>query len=73
MFYNLLTKVFKNIESSPVFTKKFSRRDFLKGVGLVFAFLSLSNVTNTLPVKTKLEPQNPSKGPAGYGGSGYGV
>ncbi len=73
MFDNLLTKVFKNIKSSPVFTKKFSRRDFLKGIGFVFAFLSLSNVTSTLPVKTKPQSQQTSKGPTGYGGSGYGV
>ena len=68
-----ISKLWENFINSPVFTKKFSRRDFLKGVGMVFAFLSLSSVTKTIPTPPTSTNQPNNQGPSGYGNTGYGV
>ncbi len=68
-----ISKLWENFKNSSVFTKKFSRRDFLKGVGMVFAFLSLSSVTKTIPTPPTSTNKSSNQGPAGYGNTGYGV
>jgi hypothetical protein len=68
-----ISKFWENLKNSEIFTKKFSRRDFLKGVGMVFAFLSLSSVTKTLPTPPTPTNKSGNQGPSGYGATGYGV
>jgi len=68
-----ISNFLKNFKNSEIFTKKFSRRDFLKGVGMVFAFLSLSSVTKTLPTPPTQANKPSNQGPSGYGNTGYGV
>ncbi len=68
-----ISKFFDNLKKSEIFTKKFSRRDFLKGVGMVFAFLSLSSVTKTLPTPPTQANKPNNQGSSGYGSTGYGV
>jgi hypothetical protein len=68
-----ISKFWENLKNSEIFTKKFSRRDFLKGVGMVFAFLSLSSVTKTLPTPPTQTNKSSNPGPSGYGNTGYGV
>jgi hypothetical protein len=75
----MLNKVFSgfltNIKTSELFTKKFSRRDFLKGTGLLFALLSLGGVANNLQTtSTKVVTKEGAKNAGGYGTSGgYGA
>jgi hypothetical protein len=75
----MLNKVFSgfltNIKTSELFTKKFSRRDFLKGTGLVFALLSLGNVANSFQKpQAKVVTKDAGKSTGGYGNTGaYGA
>lgn len=75
----MLSKVFgglvSNIKTSELFTKKFSRRDFLKGTGLMFALLSLGNVANSFQgASAKVATKESKESSGGYGTSGsYGA
>ncbi len=71
MFNNAFGAFISNIKSSEFFTKKFTRRDFLKGAGVVFALLSLGNVSNSLSNNpTKVAANNDKNNPGGYGSTG---
>lgn len=72
----MLDKVFsglaKSLNTSELMAKKISRRDFLKGISLVFAFLSLSNIAGVVN-RTRVVTKEVVKTSGGYGNSGYGV
>lgn len=75
MFDKVFKGLVKNFNASNIMTKKISRREFLKGTGLMFAILSLGNVTNAFnkpKVKVVTKEIIKTSG-GGYGNSGYGA